>query len=1716
MKKALKIFLYSILIILVLLVGAIVFLLTPAGQSFVTKQATTFLANKIKTPFSVGNIKYKIPTSVAIEDLLLIDQNNDTLAYLHHLDLRVNMWSLLNSRINVKSLEIDGAHIYLHRKAPDTFYNYQYIVDAFAGPADTTVVVTTEDTTASNPLKIEVVKTTIKNTFFRFHDESGGTDFQILVKDLLLKPNKIDLENLAFDVEEIAINGVRSNMVLSSSKLPPSPIDTSAASPFLLNIDKLKLNDAEYTMDMKSESPMYLKVNLGSLDGQLPNFDLLKQTIDASKLHLAETKVLLIMGKDGKVAKVIDSIPEEISTDTLGWRITAQDVKLKNIHYQMDDNNEPVLKEGMDYAHMNVQNVFLVADNLLYTSDTISGSINQFRLTEKSGIMLDQFRTKFVYTSQGAILEELLLKTPQTTIQNKLAVQYKSLDDLSDNLGKMGLDIELENSKIGINDVLIFAPADLRNTLNAYKGQSLQVATKLIGPLDNLNIQNLFLAGLNGTSVRLNGALRGLPDTDKIRYNFNISELNTMKKDISPFLTDSIQMMVNLPDRMSINGSISGGIYDYAPQLKLVTSDGNALVNGTINLQPEGNEKYDLVVQAANLNLGKILRQDSLMGVVSSKIDVKGNSFDPKTMNTTLGLDIFNAHILGYNYNSIRGDVQLRNGIANIIANSTDPNAYFTLEGSANLQNTHPEIYAYADMRNIDLQALNLTSDTMKLAGVLDINAPELNMDYPKATIIGQEMEVTLPGNKLPLDSIYIVAQSDETTGQNIVIDIAKIVNLNITGQIPLTQIPSAYMYHIDRHYHIGDTFQRAAQYDMKLDGTIRYNPILTRFDRNIRHFDTVKLTSAINPQAFDFYVQAPTFRYGNHRLDSTYVNILEEDDRINYQIGLKSYNNRDEFLLYYPNVLGRIQNDTLHSRATIKDTAANDRFIVGLAAAKDITEENSLTHIRLFKGLMIDYDIWNVNDANRFTLGPQGFKIKDFFIKKDEQSIALNSEVDTFNSPLYVKIENFKLSSITKILDPDTLLADGILNTNIVADLNPPIPFIKGNASITDLEIFETPFGNANLVATTKDDNTYNADLKIDGNGNNIQLKGDYYMNEVQGNNFNFGLNISPLSLKSIEGLTFGNLKNSSGNLTGDLKINGTFDKPRIAGDLLTDNLKTTVSMINGTFLFPKEKISFTDRGIVFDQLKVYDYRNKYATIDGRVMTRDFTSYFLNLNFNADHWSPINSTNKDYDMFYGKLFMSSNINLRGNATAPNITGDLTVHDSTKLAFAMIDSDPQIEETEGVVLFEDSRFPDSGWLEDSTDNVLNRVRFSQTAQMNVNVGVEKNAKFNLIIDPSTGDNLMVNGEAALNAQIAPNGSISLAGNYALEDGYYELSFPPVKRKFKIQKGSVITLAGDPLDANVDITAIYKANVAPYDLVEKQVSNPADLVYYKQRLPFDVLLKLNGKALSPNISFDIVLPDGVSSVSSDVANTVQNKLSSMRNNNSEINKQVFALIVLNRFITDETFSSSNVVNVEYIARQSVSRFLSAQLNNLAGQFISGFDINMDLESSEDYTTGQKVNRTDLNVSASKSLFDDRLSITVGNDFLIEGVNNVGGKSSGIPGNLSADYKITEDGKYIIRGYRKNELQNLIDGYVIETGLGFRYSLQYNRFKYLFMNQEKLMERYRKMLEEERKIIESQKNTSSNSSNQEIPKETTSINTSLVLPQSLRKIFATTGN
>ena len=226
------------------------------------------------------------------------------------------------------------------------------------------------------------------------------------------------------------------------------------------------------------------------------------------------------------------------------------------------------------------------------------------------------------------------------------------------------------------------------------------------------------------------------------------------------------------------------------------------------------------------------------------------------------------------------------------------------------------------------------------------------------------------------------------------------------------------------------------------------------------------------------------------------------------------------------------------------------------------------------------------------------------------------------------------------------------------------------------------------------------------------------------------------------------------------------------------------------------------------------------------------------------------------------------------------------------------------------------------------------------------------------------------------------------------------------------------------------------------------------------------------------AFDILLPENKNyGVSNDVVTTVQYKLTQLRADEGETNKQVFSLLLLNRFVGENPFApeGGSGYSAETYVRQSASKLLTQQLNQLAAGLINGVDVNFDVVTSEDYTTGSMKNKTDLNVSVSKKLLNDRLKISVGSEFGLEGPQTANQQGNNIAGNLSAEYQLSRDGRYLLRFFEKNDYEGDLYGYVIETGLSFVITVDYNRLKEIFQKRKQKVEGSKKQRRNETGFI-----------------------------------------
>src|SRR5690606_28920378 len=174
----------------------------------------------------------------------------------------------------------------------------------------------------------------------------------------------------------------------------------------------------------------------------------------------------------------------------------------------------------------------------------------------------------------------------------------------------------------------------------------------------------------------------------------------------------------------------------------------------------------------------------------------------------------------------------------------------------------------------------------------------------------------------------------------------------------------------------------------------------------------------------------------------------------------------------------------------------------------------------------------------------------------------------------------------------------------------------------------------------------------------------------------------------------------------------------------------------------------------------------------------------------------------------------------------------------------------------------------------------------------LNLSTSPEAKFKVVLDEGTKDALNIQGEAELNASIDASNKITMSGTYTVEKGDYTFSLGPISKPFLFEKGSTITWNGDPFDAHMNITAIYRSRFPSLELVQSQIS-PESQNLYKQRIPFDVKLILTGELFSPEINFDIALDENNAIVSQDVASKVNIALANIREDPAELNKQVFS-------------------------------------------------------------------------------------------------------------------------------------------------------------------------------------------------------------------------------
>lgn len=1673
-RKILKILAWVAGSLVALLLLVFLLLQVPAVQNYLKDKAVAYLEKKIGTRVEVAHLSIGFPKKVVLEGIYFEDRKKDTLLSGERIAVDISMLKLLQSAVVVQSVELEGIHANIYRKAPDTVFNYQYIIDAFASPSKTEV-----DT--SGGMRFDVDRISLRRVVASYVDDQEGMNLYASIGKFNTRFREFDPDKLRFAIPEIALENSRAvirqykPLIEAPKSMAEHKAESSEPIQLALKLGKVDLKgiDFDYENTLQDVSA---KLQLGAFGAQVDSLDLGRLHIALDKLALSNTTGIVRFGPTPQAQMVAEEAGETVqATVENPWKLLINDLGITNVAVKFDNDAERRVPYGIDYAHLDVKGLLLDGENMAFTPARFEGTVDRAELTEQnSRFQLRNLRTAFLYNDSGVVLNDLYLETDKTILRDRIQVGWPSLDALDKNPGVMLLVANLRNSRVAIPDVLTFAPM-LRDVPPFQKAPNAVYAIndlQLAGRLSDLRINVLDLAGLEDTRVRLAGTIKGLPDPDRAVFNLNITQLRTTNTDFDKFLPpNTLPPDIRIPEKLALTGNFTGRIADFRSNFALTTNRGNA--RGVLAMRNFGDGGYMVDATTQGLNLGYILKQEATIGAISAHAQATGRGFDPKTGVANFKAQVYGAFFNGYNYKGVDVSGNLQGGIVKAKGVSRDPNVATTFDVVADLRGKDPALAGKVNLTALDLQALHFTTTPFRVDGLILADVSKLDPDNPIGTVLVQGANLNVNGQKFNLDTVSVDALQTVDSGYMVRIR-SEILTANMWGNYAFTQVGPSVMNLIDRYYHLpGYKPTPARPQDFVLTATIQPSllPILMPIDTTatdsvltasgfiptqIKGSAPIDVYTAFNSAAslLDAQVKSPRIIYGPNRVDSlSLVATTKDTAALRYNLNVASAK-ASSLNLYQTSLRGAVANDLLTFKLDNRDAANVSRYVLSgnvMASAED-AYRLSLSR----DTVLLNYQAWTVPDSNYLEYSPAGIVAKDFAFASGNQSFGAYSQTLSPKAPLDLRFRNFRISTITDFVGQDSLNIEGFVNGYAsLQDLSGDMPQFSSDLRIDSISYNRDTLGTILVQADNATEDAITANVALNGYGNDMRLNGVYY---IAGQKVDMNLNIGNLNLEKLPALSAGQIAESGGSLKGSIDVLGTLNDPDVNGSLHFDSAFFTPTMLGARLYIPSDNIFVTPKGVRFDRFTFLDSAGHEAVIDGRILTSDFKKYRFDLRVNADSFLIANATRRpgSDQLFYGRLNVSADTRIAGSLNAPDVSGNIRINEGTDFKVLLPSTNPEVDAGVGVVKFVDEK-NHVHTVGQKTDTLTARTEVSGV-DVDLAVQTDSMARFTVVIDERNGDALSVRGVSNLGVGMDRSGKFTLTGAYQLQEGSYLLTLNFLRRQFNIQHGSTITWTGEPTDARVDITATYTANTSPIDLVVDQLAGSPqnELNRYKQRLPFEVDLKMTGELMKPVISFDIQLPDRTSSQ----WDVVKARLAQLRANESELNKQVFALLLLNRFVSETPLKDyGDNGGLENYARQSASRLLTDQLNRIAGSLIKGVDLNVGVNSSQDYSTGTAAQRTDVTVGLSKRLLNDRLRVNVGSNFEVEGPKQANESATQIASDISIEYQLTKDGRYQLRTYRRNQYTDVVAGQVIETGAGIGASISYDRFREIFQSADK---------------------------------------------------------
>jgi hypothetical protein len=1331
---------------------------------------------------------------------------------------------------------------------------------------------------------------------------------------------------------------------------------------------------------------------------------------------------------------------------TVKFRI--KNVYMRNAEFSFrNENKEKSGNEQIDFNDLHLSKITLFAGNIVL-GDTISADIHQFSFIEKSGFRMQNFKSQFKFCNTFLEASKMNLNTGKTNLSGYIKLKYSHTKDFNDFVNLVSIESDFQKSRLDFSDLRSFSASI--PPLNS----KLLFSGKINGTVSNLTTRNLFLQTGLYTRMVLDCMIIGLPDINETFFDLNIQQLQTRASDIIRILND-LQIEsgtfkeLNTLARFDIRGSFIGFINSFYADFALNSDIGG--ISGKMSFKDPDRSmpSYNGKLQTTAFDLGKLLQND-LLGIVTSDLEVNGQGTELRSMKVWAKGTITEMGFNGYNYSGIILNAEMDKGLFDGNINIQDPNLHFDFNGSISFAAEKPSFSFVADVEHANLNKLNLNRNDAPamISGRFTFNGTGSSPDDFLGQVDLQDIQYHEGEIRYSVQYISLqqVPLGDDTKRLTVESDIA---DGFLEGKYHFNEIPEIASRFISEY--IARTFSdstttESTQMDLNIHFDFRvknFETISSLFIPQLKVSPGTEVNGRFNSQTNALFVSVSSglltfdhIKFKNSSFDietfSKNIYFTAISDKISYHDSLFienfigsgiMYSDNINFSLYWDNYdLTSNTSGDLKGFILFPDSSTT---IVNMASS-NFTYQNRQ---------------WRIIEDNSIIFSKNTLQVNNFRMQRENQEITVHGTTsDLITDGLKFTFRDVELENLETILSQFNFAVDGRLNgtveiKNLFSNL-----FFTSHLTIGDFIYEQKNYGDILIVSEYNNtEKSLYAEIKSTFSSNDrsyepLLASGHYYFDRP-GNELDFKCKLSALELKLVEPFLAGQLRIIEGKTSGEITVRGDVRKPEVNGSFWFMRGIAHVNYLNTIFVL-KDTIHLSQDKIFAKNFQIADGRGKNAYADIMITHNNFNDFRLDIKLQTEEdFVFMNTGPSDNEVFYGTIVANGYVHITGKPDDVLMNISARTGRGTQF-FLPMDAASSVYESNFIT------FVKKGELKELISQPSTKAGLG--FRMYLDLEVTPDAEMQIIFDPKIGDIMRGKAKGNLRIDFDIKGDFIMFGELELVDGDYLFTLENViNKRFFIQPGGTIKWEGNPYNAIIDINTFYPTRTRLFELVSHIDSSEI----YRKKIPVNLELNLKNNLMTPDISFNITLPQS--------DENTRNIMKSAISSDQELNRQVFALLILNSFVQPEASFSAPISQG---MGTTTLEFVSNQFSNWLSQISKDFDIGVN------YRQGSELTTDEVEILFSTQVINERVRI--------EGNIGVGGNQVGVEnpsgqqvlGDVSIEYRLTPDGRIYLRAFnRSNTFDVITENAPYTQGVSVFFRKDFDKLRELFINERRQQKR-----------------------------------------------------